>query len=159
MKKIGVIGIGNPLRCDDGIGIVLLKKLVEQKKTLPKEIEFIDGGTGGVNLLHLLPQFDIVIIIDAMQLNVSPGSYFFFKADDIKTNKNTISISTHTHQLAQVIEMSRQLGELPKQLFIFGIQPKNLSYKTNLSNELQTKINTLLNSLQNEITTVIEKSK
>jgi len=159
MKKICIIGIGNPLRRDDGIGIVLLEKLVEQKKTLPKEIQYLDGGTGGMNLLHILPQFDIVIIIDAVQFNAAPGSYRFFTADEITTNKNINSISTHTNQLPQVIEISRQLEELPKQLFIFGIQPKNTSYGRNLSNALKKNIKTLLSSLQNEIETIIEKNK
>jgi len=61
MKKIGVIGIGNPLRKDDGIGIVLLEKLVEIKDDLPDDIEYIDGGTGGMNLLHLFARFDIEV--------------------------------------------------------------------------------------------------
>ena len=52
MKKIGVIGIGNPLRRDDGIGILLLEKLVERKENMPDDIEYIDGGTGGMNRNH-----------------------------------------------------------------------------------------------------------
>jgi hydrogenase maturation protease len=156
MKKIGVIGIGNPLRRDDGIGIILLEKLIEQKKFLPKEIELIDGGTGGINLVHVFARLDIVFIIDAVQLNDAPGAYRLFTADEIKTNKNFFFLSTHENQLPQVIEMSKQLGELPKQIFIFGIQPKDTSYGKNLSNDLQTKINTLLTSLQNEIKTVFK---
>jgi hydrogenase maturation protease len=156
MKKIGVIGIGNPLRRDDGIGIILLEKLIEQKKFLPKEIKFIDGGTGGMNLLHVIVSFDIVFIIDAVELNSDPGSYRLFTADEIKINKNSLFISTHENQLPQVIEMSKQLGELPKQIFIFGIQPKDTSYGKNLSNDLQTKIDSLLVSLINEIKNVLK---
>ena len=51
--KAGIIGVGNPLRRDDGIGIVLLEKLIEKKSDLPEGIEYIDGGTGGMNLLHI----------------------------------------------------------------------------------------------------------
>ena len=52
MKKIAVIGIGNPLRSDDGIGIVLIEKLIENKESFSKNVDFLDGGTGGFNLLH-----------------------------------------------------------------------------------------------------------
>lgn len=159
MKKFGIIGIGNPLRRDDGIGIILLEKLKEQKKDLPEEIEFIDGGTGGMNLLHVFSSFDNVLIIDAVQLHINPGSYKLFTADDININKKIIYISTHENQLPQVIEMSKQLGELPKKFFIFGIQPKDISYGTTLTNDIQTKINTLLKSLQNEIRKIFDKNK
>lgn len=156
MKKIGVIGIGNPLRRDDGIGIILLEKLIEQKKFLPKKIEFIDGGTGGMNLLHVIVSFDIVFFIDAVELNSDPGSYRLFNADEIKTDKKSLFISTHENQLPQVIEMSKQLGELPKQIFIFGIQPKDISYGKDLTNDLQTKIDILIVSLKNEIKNVLK---
>jgi hydrogenase maturation protease len=65
-KKIGIIGLGNPLRCDDGIGLLLLQHIQKQKKILPKNIEYIDGGISGMNLLHLLAQFDTVLLIDAV---------------------------------------------------------------------------------------------
>jgi hydrogenase maturation protease len=151
MKKFGVIGIGNPLRRDDGIGIILLEKIKEQKKELPNEVEFIDGGTGGMSLLHIFACFDSILIIDAVQMNTTPGTYKIFTADDILINKNNFFISTHEHQLQQVIEMSKYLGEFPKDFFIFGIQPKDTSYSKNLTNDLQTKINILLKSLQDEI--------
>ena len=48
-KKIGIIGLGNPLRHDDGIGLLLLQHLQTQKKILPKNIEYIDDGTNGMN--------------------------------------------------------------------------------------------------------------
>jgi len=157
MKKIGIIGIGNPLRSDDGIGIYLLKKLVDEKKTLPKEIDYIDGGTGGMNLLHIIAGFGIVVVIDAMQLNAAPGAYRLFISDEIIANKNTFFFSTHENQLPQVIQMSKKLGELPKQFFIFGIQPKDISYKRNLSNDLQNKTSSLLESLKKEIKIIINK--
>lgn len=159
MKRICVIGIGNPLRCDDGIGIVLLNKLIEQKKSFPKKIEFIDGGTGGMNLLHVISRYDIVFIIDAMQLNAEPGYHRIFNTDEIRAIKKKDSVSTHADQLPQVIEISRQLKKLPKQLFIFGVQPKKISYKIGLSKELQSKVDILLTYLINEINKIIVMNK
>ena len=148
MKKFGIIGVGNPLRSDDGIGIFLLEKLVKQKKTLPKEIEYIDAGTGGMNLLHIFCEFEVVILIDAMQLNSKVGEFQLFTPDEIITNKNKFFISTHESQLPEVIQMSKELGELPKHFFIFGVQPKDICYKKNLSKELQNKTNFLLKNLK-----------
>lgn len=157
MKKIGIIGIGNPLRSDDGIGIFLLEKLMQQKNLLPKEIEYIDGGTGGMNLLHILAGFETVLIIDAMQFNAAPGEYRLFTANEIITEKNTFFFSTHENQLPQVIQMSKNLGEIPKQFFIFGVQPKDTSFKKNLTDELQNKTSFLLDALKKEIKIIFNK--
>jgi hydrogenase maturation protease len=157
MKKIGIIGIGNPLRSDDGIGIFLLQKLLKQKKTLPKEIEFIDGSTGGMNLLHIIAEFNIVIVIDAMNMNSKPGDYRIFKADEIIENESKFFFSTHENNLLQVIQMSKKLGELPKQFFIFGIQPKEISYRPSLSKDLQNKTSSILKSLKKEIKVILSK--
>jgi len=158
MKKICVIGIGNPLRGDDGVGIVLLNKLMQKKNLLPKEIDFIDGGIGGMNLLHVIVQYDIVFIIDAVQLNSKPGSFRIFTADEIELYKKTNCFSTHIDQLSQVIQISKQLGELPKQFFIFGVQPKDISFRLDLTKEVKEKINMIMDHLILNIKNIVLKN-
>ena len=104
MKKIGVIGIGNLLRRDDAIGLILLKKLSERKNELPKDISLIDGGTGGMNLLHLLAKFDVVIIIDAVNFNGNIGESRLFRLEDIYSKKTPITISTHESNFLNIIQ-------------------------------------------------------
>lgn len=72
-KKIGIIGLGNPLHRDDGVGLLLLQRLQTQRIDLPKNIEYIEGGISGMNLLHLLTQFDTVLLIDAVDFKGKPG--------------------------------------------------------------------------------------
>ncbi len=150
MKKLGVIGIGNPLRHDDGVGIVLLEKLREQKKTLPKQIELIDGGTGGMKILHSIARFTHVIVIDAVQFNAQPGMHRIFTEKDIK-NTHFFPSSVHEINLPQVIELARQSNELPPHFRIFGVQPKDVTYGKGLSKELTEKVDTLLLEVIKEI--------
>ena len=159
MKKIGVIGIGNPLRRDDGIGIVLLEKLIEIKDEFPDGIAFIDGGTGGMNLLHLLVRFDVVVIIDAVNFDGNIGESKLFTTEDVYSKKTQINISTHESDILKIIYLSRKLGENPDEIFIFGIQPKDTSYGQDFSSELQQKVEPLSVSLQNEITSIFSKMK
>ena len=91
MKKVGVIGIGNPLRRDDGIGIVLLEKLVERRNELPENIEFINGGIGGMNLLHILARYDVVVVIDAVNFDGEVGESKLFKSEDVNSQKIPIN--------------------------------------------------------------------
>lgn len=159
MKNIGVIGIGNPLRRDDGIGIVLLEKLIERKDELPSDIEFIDGGTSGMNLLHLLARFDIVVIIDAVNFNGNIGESKLFTTGEVYSKKTRFNISTHESDFLKIIHLSKELGENPDEIFIFGVQPKDTSHGQDFSLDLQQKIEPLLISLQNEITSIFNKIK
>jgi len=159
MKRIGVIGIGNPLRRDDGIGIVLLEKLVEKKDELSSNTELIDGGTGGMNLLHLLARFDIAIILDAVNFDGHPGELRLFTSEEVCSKKISLNISTHESDFLKVIQLSKELEEQPDELFIFGIQPNDTSFGKGLSPELQRNIELLLIRLQTEIKTIFNKNK
>ncbi len=159
MKEIGVIGIGNPLRRDDGIGIVLLEKLIGRKDELPNNVEFIDGGTGGMNLLHLFARFDVVVIIDAVNFDGNIGESKLFTTEDVYSKKTQINISTHESDILKIIHLSKKLGENPDEIFIFGIQPKDTSFGQDFSSELQQKVEPLSVSLQNEITSIFSKMK
>ncbi len=154
MKKIGVIGIGNPLRSDDGIGIILLEKLKENKKDLGKNIDLLDGGTGGFNLLHDLSKYEKVIILDAVNINRKPGETEFFNFNDIKSKNNEANLTTHFNNFFRIVELSENLNESPEELYLYAIQPNDLSYKKGLSNLINGKIEYYLNDIKEKINMV-----
>jgi hydrogenase maturation protease len=151
MEKIGIIGIGNLLRKDDGVGIVLLELLVKRKKEFPKNIEFIECGTGGMNLLHLLAQFDTVLLIDAVDFKGRPGEARVFSLKDIQSQKKPVMMSTHDPDFLNLLRLSQALKELPETLVIFGVQPRDVSHGMGLSKEIETVIDHLFLKLQKEI--------
>ena len=151
MEKTGIIGIGNLLRKDDGVGIVLLELLVKRKKEFPKNIEFIDGGTGGMNLLHLLAQFDTVLLIDAVDFKGRPGEARVFSLKDIQSQKKPVMMSTHDPDFLNLLRLSQAFKELPETLVIFGVQPRDVSHGMGLSKEIETVIDHLFLKLQKEI--------
>jgi hydrogenase maturation protease len=151
MKKIGIIGLGTPLRRDDGIGIVLLDLLVKRKKEFPKNIEFIDGGTGGMNLLHLLARFDTVLLIDAVDFKGRPGEVQVFSLKDIQSQKKPMMTSTHDPDFLNLLRLSQELKELPETLVIYGVQPRDVSHGIGLSKEIETVLDDLYLNLQKEI--------
>ena len=155
--KIGIIGIGNPLRQDDGIGIVLLEKLRQEKKGFPDDLEYVDGGTGGMSLLHVLVRFDIAVVVDAVDFNGKPGEYIFFNPDESRSKKPMVTTSTHGSDFFDVLRVSKQLHENPDKLYIFGIQPKTMSAGTELSSELKYAIPTFILSLKREINRIYDE--
>lgn len=146
-EEIGIIGLGNPLNGDDGIGIVLIQKL-EKRGNFPN-ISIFDAGTGGMKVLHFLKDLDKVIIIDAVNLGKEPGDFVFFSPEDVKSLRNPSG--THDSNLFEVLELSEDLGEIPDEITIMGIQPKITDIGEDLSDEVENNIENMLDSLEEKI--------
>ena len=150
-KKIAVIGLGNPLRRDDAIGILLLQYLSQNKKKLSKTIDFIDGGTSGMNLLHLLGDYETVLLLDAVDFKGSTGEIKKFTVDEIKNQKIQLFLSTHESDFLTVYALLKELDRAPTRLVIFGVQPKDISYGTRVSQEICSFLPTLQKQILEEI--------
>jgi hydrogenase maturation protease len=148
MNRIGVIGVGNPLRGDDGIGVLLMEELTRKKI---EGVEFIDGGTGGINLIHDLAKFDLVVILDAVDFGGECGETRIFSVDDVLRDTEKIRFCTHENDLFNVIKISKKLGEAPDEIFIFGVQPKDFSPKMEISQELRQSMDRILDEFYDEI--------
>jgi hydrogenase maturation protease len=132
--KIGIIGLGNPLRGDDGIGIVIVDEL--KKLVINKNIELVDAGEGGFNLLHHLQRFNRVLIIDAVVFGGRFGETKLFTINDIAFDN--ICLYSHEINICKIVDILRLIGDVPD-IFIFGIQPKEIDYNKGLSKELNVK--------------------
>jgi len=154
-KKIGIIGLGNPLRRDDGVGLLLLQRLQTQKIDLPKNIEYIEGGISGMNLLHLLAQFDTVMLIDAVDFKGKPGDARVFGLNDIRSLKQPVILSTHGSDFLNILRLSQELKELPETLVIFGVQPRDVSHGIGLSKEIENILDDLYVKVRKEIQNLI----
>lgn len=148
---ISVIGIGNPLRHDDAIGLILLDFLRENKKDFPSAISFFDGGTGGMNLLHLLTDSSIVLIIDAVQFGGNPGSWRFFSYDEVINTASSSNISTHISNIFEVVLIAKNLDKKPDYLYVFGVEPQDLSLGEGLSQSIQNNMSLIKKALKEKI--------
>jgi len=155
-KKIAIIGLGNPLRRDDAIGLLLLEFLRQHKKDLSKSIDFIEGGTSGMKLLHLLPNYEQILLFDAVDFKGKPGELKLFTIDEIRNQKIRIMFSTHEPDFLTVYALLTKLDEAPPHVLIYGIQPKDISYGTSVSQELQTVLPHLQKRILKDIQTMTE---
>lgn len=151
MKKTAIIGIGNTLRKDDSLGLVLIEKLKEKKQELPEGIELIEGGLGGMVLLHYLADFDVVFMIDAVEFGGKPGELRFFEKEDVISKKVKISFSTHENDFLKILSMSERLNEIPEKIYIFGIQPKDMGLGCDLTAEIESSIDENLRKIIDKI--------
>ncbi len=158
MKKTAIIGLGNTLRQDDGVGILLLQKLKQKKSLIPEHIDMIEAGIPGINLIHIIEPYDQIILIDAVNFNQKPGYSFFFKPENVtsqKNNKNPVSI--HENDVLKIIEIYKKINPEKKQFYIFGVQPKNTGYGENLSEDIKKNFEKILNKLSDQIKNLNKK--
>jgi len=123
-----VLGIGNTLLTDEGVGVHAIQFLKTHYANLPNT-EYLDGGTLSFTLAVPLEEADRLIVIDAAQLNDEPGSVRAFVGADMDAFLNQQKkCSVHEVSLIDLITIARLTEQLPKRRALIGIQPKNIDW-------------------------------
>jgi hydrogenase maturation protease len=149
-KPAIVIGLGNPLMADEGIGTKVIEQLQCSAVDYPL-VEFVDAGSGGLNILHLILGRDKAVIIDCALMSAPPGSIKRFTLGDIKTKKFLDRRSLHEADIIKVVELSKNLGQAPDEIVFFGIEPETIEQKMTLSESLQKNLPFYLETILEEL--------
>ncbi len=149
-KKTIVLGLGNPLMSDEGIGIYLINRLSELSENYP-DVDFMDAGTGGLSLLHHFDGREKAVIIDCAMMEEEPGTIKRFTPDQVKSVKQLAHQSLHEQDLMKIIDMAKMLDQCPKEIVIFGIQPENVSLGQAIGSKLEKKIDYYINIICEEL--------
>jgi hydrogenase maturation protease len=147
--KTVIIGIGNPLLKDEGVGIHAVRELRE--KALPAGVEVLDGGTAGIGLLDFFPGARKVIFVDAAEMNLSPGTVVRFTAGEIRSQPGKAKFSAHEVGLLEVLEIAGALGQSPSEVVIIGVQPKEISWGTDLTPEVHGSLPRVIEMVLKEV--------
>lgn len=124
-----VLGIGNTLLTDEGIGVHVLSDLEKSQPCLPGEVTTMDGGTLSFTLAGAIENCDQLIVIDAAELKAEPGTVKVFEnqaMDEYVTSGNKKSV--HEVSLADVMSITMLNGHLPEKRALVGIQPKDIDW-------------------------------
>lgn len=119
---IRILGCGNPLVGDDGIGVHIANKLMEMRSELPDNVEVIDAGVGGLELLNFMENAEQIIIVDAVKGAGDVGSVHRFEIEDIKNAISGDALSIHDTSIADVLCIAQHVQEMPKSVKIFAIE-------------------------------------
>lgn len=146
-----IIGIGNPLMADDGIGIRIIQHL--QKQELPKNVELIDGGCGGLKLLPLFADCQQLIIVDAADFAAQPGKIKTLTNKDLhKIPSPQPNRSGHHFSLPDLLDAAQKLNQLPP-LTLYLIQINSCYPDTKLTAEIKTALPSLVETISNSLKT------
>ncbi|MFP4517596.1 MAG: NiFeSe hydrogenase maturation protease, partial [Desulfovibrionales bacterium] len=152
MQKLLVLGVGNILLMDEGIGVKAVTELLGE--TWPENVTFIDGGTFTQDIFYLFQEYDHLIILDVVRTGKEPGTIFRLSEDDLVQNEDQ-SLSLHDIDLLDSLRMAELLGNRPT-LTIIGIEPEKIDWSMELTPTLEKAYPKFLEAARREIRSQLE---
>lgn len=146
-----VIGVGNVLMGDDGLGLAALETL-RAGWDIPDSVELVDGGTWGLNLLPVIEAADQVLLIDAIDRGAAPGALHLLEQGQVPRYLST-KLSPHEVDLRDVFALAELRGNLPRELVAVGLQPQRIEMGTVLSDVVQAHMDDLLTTIARRLGT------
>jgi hydrogenase maturation protease len=154
-----VLGLGNPLRRDDGIGPRVIKEL--RDRGLPEGVAALDVGTGGLDLLHVIEGWERVVIVDAAEVSgrtdqadrgrLAPGEFVRFTPDQAHLVEAAECFSFHHAGLAEVLALARALGRPLPSIVILAVQPEDVGWGEGLSPDVKAGLPDLIDAVLKEV--------
>lgn len=143
-----VLGIGNILLSDEGVGVRAIEAMA--RLDLPPGVELVDGGTSGADLVDLIADRRKVIVVDAIDAGAEPGTLFRLGPDDLVPDEGQ-PISLHQLGLVESLLIARCLRCSPREVVIFGVQPKRIAPGLDLTSEVAAVVPQVIRAVLAEI--------
>lgn len=140
-----IIGVGNPMRGDDGAGAAVVAYLKAQ------DIPAYHFDGDGAELMEVWAGQGRVIVIDAAVSGAKAGTLYRFDAHVNELPRNFFRHSTHQFGVAEAVEMARTLGRLPRELIVYGIEGENFDLGNGLSPNVQDAVHETVRLIRSDL--------
>ncbi|HYU80580.1 MAG TPA: HyaD/HybD family hydrogenase maturation endopeptidase [Vicinamibacterales bacterium] len=137
-----VLGLGNVLLEDDGVGAIAVQRLLEEYE-VPESVRVLDGGTLGLSLLHYVTDAERLILVDAVRANGAAGSLVRLDGDDVAPAVAT-RLSPHQVGVSDLLESARWLDRLPSEVVLLGVVPQSIELNFGLTPPVQDALSGLV---------------
>jgi len=132
MKKLLVLGVGNTLLTDEGIGVhAIYEFLKEQKDWDETLVDFIDGGTFTQDIFYLFEEYEQILVLDIVRAGKAPGTIYSLEENQLRKDKKQM-LSLHDIDLLDSLGMAGMRGHRPY-LRVIGIEPEKIDWGTELT--------------------------
>ena len=142
-QRKSILGLGNLLYQDEGFGIHALRA-IQQAVPVPEEVEFVDGGVLGMNLLPLVEECSHLLVLDAVDAGQPPGTVLELRGEQIPLFA-AARLSEHQVGFQEVLALARFRGNLPANLHLIGVQPQDLRSGIGLSQAVVSPLPEVVN--------------
>ena len=153
-KRIAVVGIGNTLRRDDGIGIAVLESLLKFYKR--SGIDYLNFGTASFDLLNHMNSYDKMLVVDGIDASLEPGELKISELKDLAYDLKDGTTSTHGLDLKVLLELYKKLA-IKTKVYLAGIQVGDVSYGEGLSKSVEAQKEAIIKEISIFIDRMIAK--
>jgi len=144
-----VLGIGNLVMSDDGVGVRVVQQL-QREYRFGENVEIMDGGTLGLDLLPKLEGIDHLIVVDAVETGRKPGTCVRLTGEELPVALET-KVSAHQMGLKDLLSVARLLGHSPGEMVLIGVQPGSIEMDTELTAVVEAKVDVLARMVLDEL--------
>ncbi len=144
-----IIGVGNLLLSDEGVGIHVVQRMLREFN-LPEEILVLDGGTLGLDLLYYLEGIENLLIIDAVLMNQEPGSLMRMVDEEVPSYLS-FKMSPHHIGIPDMLFAAKLKGIYPANVVLWGVQPGLVDLGLDLSDPVSNQVDTLIYHILDEL--------
>jgi len=148
VQDVLILGIGNILLKDEGVGVHVVRKLKEFH--LPDNVEVIDGGTAGLDLTDFIADRKKVIVIDTVKAGEKPGTIYRLTEKNLNIKPKAV-MSFHEIDFLHALYLSEVLGNKPEETIVIGIEPKDMNDGIELSPEIEERIPKIIEVVMKEL--------
>lgn len=145
-----VLGVGSLLMGDDAVGVLAAQRL-QARPDLPPGVTVLDGGTAGLGLIPLWNGYRRVVLVDAVQMTLPPGTIRRFAWAEAHLITRDRTLSLHQSDLSDALVLAETLGMLPPEVVIFGVQPGQVEWDRPLSPPVERALPVLIEALLDEL--------
>ena len=153
MKKLLVLGVGNILLMDEGIGVHAVREFWE-KDWDDTVVDFVDGGTFTQDIFFLFEKYEMILVLDIVRAGREPGTIYRLKEDDLRKDEKQ-PLSLHDIDLLDSLSMAEMAGHKPE-LHVLGIEPATIDWGTEFTPAIQKAFPSFVKAAENEIRTLLE---
>ncbi|MDA8432676.1 MAG: HyaD/HybD family hydrogenase maturation endopeptidase [Nitrospiraceae bacterium] len=149
--RILILGVGSILMRDEGLGVLAIEEM-ERRFRFPDNVELLDGGTSGIELLSHIRDRDYLIVIDAIKAGHPAGTVLRVEGEDVPA-RFRMRLSPHQLGISDLLAAASLTDELPGRMVLFGIEPKIIEVGIGISDEVRSGMEKLLQAVIEEIRT------
>lgn len=154
MKKLLVLGVGNTLLMDEGIGVHAINEFWKEKDDWDDSlVDFVDGGTFTQDIFYLFEEYEKILVLDIVRANHEPGTIYSLEEDQLRKDKKQM-LSLHDIDLLDSLGMAGMRGHRPY-LRVVGIEPDTINWGTELTPPLAKAFPGYLNVIRKHIKELI----
>ncbi|MDD2271431.1 MAG: HyaD/HybD family hydrogenase maturation endopeptidase [Desulfuromonadaceae bacterium] len=144
-----VLGIGNLVMGDDAVGVLVAQR-IQQEYRFAGNVEIMDGGTLGLDLLPKLENITNLIMIDAVETGKKAGTCVRLCGEELPIALQT-KVSPHQMGLKDLLAVSELMGHSPKEMVLIGVQPGSIEMEIGLTAEVQAQLSAMISSVLSEL--------